>query len=56
MIQKKRQGTILNYLEVFPFDKIEYLIKRKEAKVLLFAIPSATQKLRREILKKLINF
>ncbi len=53
---KSRQGTILNSLEVFPFDKIEELIKIKEAKVLLFAMPSATHKQRTQILKKLTKF
>ena len=53
---KSRQGTILNFLEVFSFDKIEELIKIKNAKVLLFAMPSATHKQRTKILKKLTKF
>jgi len=53
---KSRQGTILNFLEVFPFDKIEELIKLKDAKILLFAVPSASHKQRTEILKKLTKF
>ena len=53
---KEKQGTILNYLEVFPFEEIEYLIKKKDAKVLLFAIPSATKSQRTEILKKLTKY
>ena len=53
---KSRQGTILNSLEVFSFDKIEQLIKIKQAKVLLFAMPSTTQKQRTQILKKLTKF
>jgi len=53
---KSKQGTILNYLEVFSFDKIEELIKQKEAKVLLFAVPSASYKKRTQILKKLSKF
>ncbi|MBT3612580.1 MAG: polysaccharide biosynthesis protein [Flavobacteriales bacterium] len=53
---KSRQGTILNSLEVFAFDKIEKLIKIKKAKVLLFAMPSATHKQRIQILKKLTKF
>ena len=53
---KDRQGTIVNSLEVFPFNKIEYLIKKKEAKVLLFAIPSLSNKQRTDILKKLTSF
>lgn len=53
---KSKQGTILNYLEVFSFDKIEELIKQKEAKVLLFAVPSVSYKKRTQILKKLSKF
>jgi FlaA1/EpsC-like NDP-sugar epimerase len=53
---KSKQGTILNYLEVFSFDKIEELIKQKEAKFLLFAVPSASYKKRTQILKKLSKF
>jgi FlaA1/EpsC-like NDP-sugar epimerase len=53
---KERQGTILNFLEVFPFEKIEELIKIKEAKILLFAVPSASHKQRTQILQKLTKF
>ena len=53
---KSRQGTILNFLEVFPFGKIEELIKIKEAKILLFAVPSASDKQRTLILQKLTKF
>jgi len=53
---KEKHGTILNYLEVFPFHRMEYLIKKKDAKVLLFAIPSLTNKQRTDILKRLTKF
>jgi FlaA1/EpsC-like NDP-sugar epimerase len=53
---KSRQGTILNSLKVFSFDKIEELIKTNEAKVLLFAMPSASYIQRAVILKKLSEF
>ena len=53
---KAKQGTILNYLEVFAFDKIEELVRNKEAKVLLFAVPSASHKQRTQILKKLTKY
>ena len=53
---KTKQGTILNYLEVFPFDKIDFLIKNKGAQVLLFAVPSASEKQRIRILKKLSKY
>ena len=53
---KTKQGTILNFLEVFPFSTIEDLIKHKDAKVLLFAVPSASTKERTQILKKLSKY
>ena len=53
---KEKQGTILNYLEVFPFDKIDFLIKNKEAKVLLLAVPSVSEKQRTHILKRLTKY
>ena len=53
---KEKQGTILNYLEVFPFDKIDFLIKNKDAKVLLLAVPSVSEKQRTQILKRLTKY
>ena len=53
---KEKQGTMLNYLEVFPFDKIDFLIKKKEAKVLLLAVPSLSEKQRTQILKRLTKY
>ena len=53
---ESKQGTILNFLEVFPLSKIDKLIKEKGARVLLFAIPSASQKQRTQILKKLTKY
>ena len=53
---KEKQGTILNYLEVFPFDKIDFLIKNKDAKVMLLAVPSVSEKQRTQILKRLTKY
>ena len=53
---KNKQGTIVKSLEVFPFDMIDDLIKRKKVKELLFAIPSANQSNRKEILKRLTKY
>ena len=47
-----KQGTIINHLEVFPFSKINTLIKNEDVKVLLFAVPSANIIERTQILKK----
>ena len=53
---KSKHGTILNYLEVFPFSYIDELIKKKSAKVLFFAIPSLNHKKRVHIFKKLSKY
>ena len=53
---KARQGTILNYLEVFSFSDINKLIKEKGARVLLLAIPSASQKEKTQIIKRLTKY
>ena len=53
---KGKHGTILNYLEVFPFSSIDTLIKEKGVRVLLFAIPSTDQKQRTDIIKKLTKY
>ena len=53
---KGKQGTILNYLEVFSFNDIDKLIKEKGARILLLAIPSSSQKVRTQILKKLTKY
>jgi FlaA1/EpsC-like NDP-sugar epimerase len=51
-----KHGTILNSLDVFPFEKIDSLIKKKDAKILLFAVPSVGDKQRTRILKKLTKY
>ena len=51
-----KQGTIINHLEVFPFNKIDTLIKNEDVKVLLFAVPSVNIKQRTQILKKLTKY
>ena len=51
-----KQGTIINHLEVFPFSKIDTLIKNEEVKVLLFAVPSVNLKERTQILKRLTKY
>ena len=51
-----KQGTIINHLEVFPFSKINTLVKNEDVKVLLFAVPSANIIERTQILKKLTKY
>ena len=53
---KQKQGTIINYLQIFSFDNIDRVIKKYDVKLILLAIPSASQNRRVEILKKLSKF
>tara|TARA_B100001287_G_scaffold276585_1_gene288009 strand:+ start:474 stop:2324 length:1851 start_codon:yes stop_codon:yes gene_type:complete len=53
---KQKNGTIINFIQIFPFSKIEDVIKKFNAKLILLAIPSAPQNKRKEILKKLSKF
>ena len=53
---KQKHGTIINYLRIFSFDNIDKVIKKYDVKLILLAIPSASQKSRVEILKKLSKF
>ena len=52
----KKQGTIINYLQIFSFENIDKVIKKYDIKLILLAIPSASQTKRVEILKKLSKF
>ena len=52
----KKQGTILNYLQVYEFEYIKDLIKEKNAKVLLLAIPSLNIQKRKKYLLNLHLF
>jgi FlaA1/EpsC-like NDP-sugar epimerase len=53
---KQKQGTIINYLQIFSFENIDRVLKKYNVKLILLAIPSASQKRRVEILKKLSKF
>ncbi|MBT4218046.1 MAG: polysaccharide biosynthesis protein [Flavobacteriales bacterium] len=53
---KKKQGTIINYIQIFPFENLEKVIKKFDVKLILLAIPSASASKRVEILKKLSKF
>ena len=53
---KQKQGTIINYLQIFSFDNIDKVIKKYNVKLILLALPSASQNRRVEILKKLSKF
>ena len=54
--EKQKQGTIINFVQIFSFKKLEYLIDKHDAKLILLAIPSASQNRRKEIIKKLSKF
>ena len=53
---EKKQGTIINSIEVFPLNMIDELVKQKNVKELFFAIPSVNQSVRKEILKRLTRY
>ena len=53
---KQKHGTIINFIQIFSFSKLDKLIKRFDAKLLLLAIPSITQNRRKEIIEKLSKF
>ncbi|MDG2058797.1 MAG: nucleoside-diphosphate sugar epimerase/dehydratase [Flavobacteriales bacterium] len=53
---KRKQGTIINYIQIFPFENLEKVIKKFDVKLILLAIPSASASKRVEILKKLSKF
>ena len=53
---KQKQGTIINYLQIFSFDNIDKVLRKYDVKLILLAIPSASKKRRVEILKKLSKF
>jgi len=52
----QKQGTILNYLQVYSFDKLEELITNKKAKILLLAIPSISKRERSKIISIVSEF
>ena len=52
----QKSGTIINFIRVSPFSKLKKVIKDNNAKLILIAIPSASQSKRKEILKKLSKF
>jgi len=53
---KQKHGTIINFIQIFSFSKLANIIKKHDVKLILLAIPSASQTRRKEILKKLSKF
>ena len=53
---KQKHGTIINYLHIFSFENIDKIIRKHDIKLILLAIPSASQSRRIDILKKLSKF
>ncbi len=53
---KQKHGTIINFIQIFSFSKLDKVIKKFDAKLILLAIPSATQNRRKEIIEKLSKF
>ena len=53
---KSKQGTIINYTQVYSFKDLRNVIKKRKAKVLLLAIPSMSEIKKKELLKKLSKY
>ena len=52
----KKQGTIINYIQIFSFNQINDILDKNDVKLILLAIPSASRKKRFNIIKKLSKF
>ena len=53
---KQKHGTIINFIQIFSFSKLDKVIKKFDAKLILLAMPSITQNRRKEIIEKLSKF
>ncbi|MBF90979.1 MAG: polysaccharide biosynthesis protein [Flavobacteriales bacterium] len=53
---QSKEGTIINYTQVYSFKDLRNIIKKRKAKVLLLAIPSMSEVKKRELLKKLSKY
>ena len=51
-----KEGTIINYTQVYGLKDLRKIIKKRQAKVLLMAIPSMSEIKRKELLKKLSKY
>ena len=52
----KKQGTIINYIQIFSFNQINNILQKNNVQLILLAIPSASRKTRFNIIKKLSKF
>ncbi len=53
---KTKQGTIINYTQVYALKDLRKIIKKKKAMMLLLAIPSMSKIKKKELLKKLSKY
>ena len=53
---QSKEGTIINYTQVYSFKNLRNVIKKRRAKVLLLAIPSMSEIKKKELLKKLSKY
>lgn len=51
-----KEGMILNYTQIYSVEKIRKVILTRKARIILLAIPSISDKRKREILKRLSKF
>lgn len=51
-----KQGTFINFTRIHPFSELRVLILRRRVRVILLAIPSLSEPLKRDLLKKLSRY
>lgn len=51
-----KHGTFINFTRVHPFSELRVLVLRRRVRVILLAIPSLSEPLKRELLKKLSRY
>lgn len=53
---KSKQGTFINFTRIHPFSDLKDIIKKRKVKAILLAIPSLSEQLKRDLLKKLSKY
>ncbi len=53
---KAKHGTFINFTRIHPFSELRVLILRRRVRVILLAIPSLSEPLKRDLLKKLSRY
>lgn len=53
---KSKHGTFINFTKVYPFQELKSIIDKRNAKIILLAIPSLSANGKRDLLKKLSKY